>query len=660
MWCRDCHKEVNAQPAGAAGIVCPLCLKPLFSTSRHSDAIQQAREILERWQSTDLFEKITTTAPLTSLKQQDRSPLRTISLGPRTAPTLELPVDNPGRFDAESAEKYSTAAESLAESQPSRATTESHSVEVPASDRPPVEVAVAESDSGLEPVQERVSAAFVPDADLPNAPVPGNVSQTDVPSSPLPNTTQDVRSPPGFTHNAPINSSPPPTAESLLEQLVAPVLATAAPPLEDINPRPAKRPSAEVRTTERSRSRVEVNAAEISSSPLSSEGVPGMIPPEPAPSQMRSTESMSPLEQEQGSAAASSVPSDNGLAESPSGTSRTVSRKALAAGQLPTEPAASASPFTRAAPGTDLPSEPSWASESAQTNLSETEPREEIRSVSAIHASGSVESTNLGNRELNPATKKIPRTAIRRPPLHRRFQLDHPDPAPASGPTTVTRKLRLDLPGASTDNPDSQPAASGAAAAANSGTASARIVSNSPKPGPRLRIDAAESVDDITETDGRRRRTQGLPKSRYIDQPHDTALRGPHFEVNPPARSNLTSLTGQFLAYLGVLGLTIGTAIVIYGHFGGYSQYTPTGWLVTTVAQMLLFLGVINLVSGGIEQNNDDVSRRINSIGEQLLRIEQVTSEVLKGPKISAHHYADPDSIEEDADVHEKVTTHQS
>ena len=95
--------------------------------------------------------------------------------------------------------------------------------------------------------------------------------------------------------------------------------------------------------------------------------------------------------------------------------------------------------------------------------------------------------------------------------------------------------------------------------------------------------------------------------------------------------------------------------MVIYGHFGGYAEYTPTGWLVTTVAQMLLFLGVINLVSGGIEQNNEDVSRRINSLGEQLVRIEQVTSEVLRGPKISPRLYADPDDEEVAAATRETV-----
>jgi hypothetical protein len=645
MWCRDCHKEVNAQPVGAAGIVCPLCRKPLFSTSRHSDAIQQAREILERWQSTDLFEKITTTAPLTSLKQQDRSPLRTISLGPQTAPTLELPVERAGSFDAMPFENYSASAETVTEFPPSRATTENHSANVTADDPPLVTVAAAESVSGAASMEEHGSAPVVTEAIRPQAPMKGEDAQPDARSDQLQNTTQDARTSQTSGHNPRTNLSSTPTAERLLEQLVAPVLAAAAPPLEVINPRPEKHPSysgkkrSEVQTTPDSfRPIEERNATEISSSPLSSVAATRISHPEATPSETHSTESMSPIEQELGPVVTTNVQPRKGLAESPSGNSKTVSVTS----------------------GSALPSESPSASEFAQSNPSETEPGEEIRSVSAIHEPGSVESTNPVNQALDPTTKKIPRTAIRRPPLHRRFQLDHPDPESAAGPTTVTRKLRLDLPGAPTDNPDSPPAAPASAVAANSGTTSARIVSNSPKPGPRLRIDAAESVDQITETDGRRRRTLGLPKTRYIDQPHDTALRGPHFEVNPPGRSNLTSLTGQFLAYLGVLGLTIGTAIVIYGHFGGYSQYTPTGWLVTTVAQMLLFLGVINLVSGGIEQNNEDVSRRINSIGEQLLRIEQVTSEVLKGPKISAHHYADPESIEEEADAHEKVATHQA
>ena len=206
----------------------------------------------------------------------------------------------------------------------------------------------------------------------------------------------------------------------------------------------------------------------------------------------------------------------------------------------------------------------------------------------------------------------------------------------------MNRKLRVDQPGGTNDAPET--AQQAADFIASSVAPETKIVSNAPKPGRRFRIDGPESVDTVTGTDGRRARTQTLPKHRYIDDAHESSLRGPHFEITAPRRSNLTSMTGQFLAYLGVLGLTVGTAMVIYGHFGGYSEYTPTGWLVTTVAQMLLFLGVINLVSGGIEQNNEDVSRRINTLGEQLIRIEQVTTDVLKGPKLSPRLYDDPNA----------------
>jgi hypothetical protein len=198
----------------------------------------------------------------------------------------------------------------------------------------------------------------------------------------------------------------------------------------------------------------------------------------------------------------------------------------------------------------------------------------------------------------------------------------------------------VDSPGE--DTPD-------VAAKATQSSSGSRIQSNSTSDGRRYRIDDGEQVQQTLGTGDGRIRTDGRSRDRFIDEAHETALRGPHFQVTAPKRSNLTSLTGQFLAYLGVLGLTIGTAMVIYGHFGGYSEYTPTGWLVTTVAQMMLFLGVINLVSGGMEQNNDDVSARINTLGEQLMRIEQVTEQALRGPKISPRRYADPDAPVEES-----------
>lgn len=213
------------------------------------------------------------------------------------------------------------------------------------------------------------------------------------------------------------------------------------------------------------------------------------------------------------------------------------------------------------------------------------------------------------------------------------------------GMNTVSRKYRVDNP-----NPESVAPAS-ASSQQDAPTANSNVNSTSR----RFRIDSAESTDGMLETGDDRVRTQGRSRQRYIDEPHASAIRGPHFEVVSKKRSNMASMTGQFLAYLGVLGLTVGTAIVIYGHFGGMSEYTPTGWLVTTVAQMMLFLGVINLVSGGIEQNNDDVSSRINTLGEQLMRIEQVTEQALRGPKIAASRYADPESVPEETPARESV-----
>ena len=83
------------------------------------------------------------------------------------------------------------------------------------------------------------------------------------------------------------------------------------------------------------------------------------------------------------------------------------------------------------------------------------------------------------------------------------------------------------------------------------------------------------------------------------------------------------TLVGQIFAYIGVAGLTVGTSLILMGYFGGPVNYATTGWLVATAGQMLLFLGVITLVSGGMEQTTQEVARRIDTLGERLVRIEQ-------------------------------------
>lgn len=117
------------------------------------------------------------------------------------------------------------------------------------------------------------------------------------------------------------------------------------------------------------------------------------------------------------------------------------------------------------------------------------------------------------------------------------------------------------------------------------------------------------------------------------EMPHrDLVIHGGH-PINPPhfiappvpegdKSSKWVTLVGQIFAYVGVGGLTIGSVLVLMGYFGGPPSYATTGWLVTTAGQMLLFLGVITLVSGGMEQTTQEVARRIDTIGERLIRIE--------------------------------------
>jgi hypothetical protein len=109
------------------------------------------------------------------------------------------------------------------------------------------------------------------------------------------------------------------------------------------------------------------------------------------------------------------------------------------------------------------------------------------------------------------------------------------------------------------------------------------------------------------------------------------SMAPPHFLPDPAPRarpersSRWVALAGQIFAYLGVGGLTVGTVLVLVGYFGGPASYATTGWLVTTAGQMMLFLGVITLISGGMEQTTQEVARRIDTLGERLVRIEQAT-----------------------------------
>lgn len=175
-------------------------------------------------------------------------------------------------------------------------------------------------------------------------------------------------------------------------------------------------------------------------------------------------------------------------------------------------------------------------------------------------------------------------------------------------------------------------------------------------------------AEEIASTDSESQGDQSEPIQvasvvRHVHQPHVAMSQAPHFAAsfNVPdaagddvraaiqedhARStNWSSFWGQILAYIGVGGLTFGTSMVLWGYYGGPADYAPTGWLVVTVGQMLLFLGVVTLVSGGLEQTTQEVARQIDRLDTRLMRIEQATAaQNIRPPHTPVQQFADNQS----------------
>ncbi|MCA9080617.1 MAG: hypothetical protein KDA58_08655 [Planctomycetaceae bacterium] len=156
-------------------------------------------------------------------------------------------------------------------------------------------------------------------------------------------------------------------------------------------------------------------------------------------------------------------------------------------------------------------------------------------------------------------------------------------------------------------------------------------------------IGATRSNADSGVTDpptGTTASTESRGPHRRLDPGHPLqSVPAPHLDIAPfapaptgpkPGRSE--SLWGQLLAYAGVGVLTTGTVLVLWGYFGSIESYASTGWLVSTAGQMLLFLGVITLVSGGMQQASHEVGSRMETLDDRIHRIEKSTHQILKGP----------------------------
>ncbi|MFK7778126.1 MAG: hypothetical protein QM501_08400 [Gimesia sp.] len=118
-------------------------------------------------------------------------------------------------------------------------------------------------------------------------------------------------------------------------------------------------------------------------------------------------------------------------------------------------------------------------------------------------------------------------------------------------------------------------------------------------------------------------------------------------------RPNWLGLVGQLMAYGGVAVLTIGTTLVLWGYYGGPANYVSTGWLISTAGQMLLFLGVITLVSAGMEQASTSVSRRIDLLSQRILLFEKAMLDQRESQKYQNKTLRQPQS---DASSPEQVS----
>jgi hypothetical protein len=100
--------------------------------------------------------------------------------------------------------------------------------------------------------------------------------------------------------------------------------------------------------------------------------------------------------------------------------------------------------------------------------------------------------------------------------------------------------------------------------------------------------------------------------------------------------TNRLRIVGQMFAYLGVLTLFVGSVLVLLGHFGNLAIYAPTGWIIATAGQMLLFLGVVTLVAAGLEQVQQSWRQSHAELVRRFDRLERSTREALSGDETSA------------------------
>lgn len=119
---------------------------------------------------------------------------------------------------------------------------------------------------------------------------------------------------------------------------------------------------------------------------------------------------------------------------------------------------------------------------------------------------------------------------------------------------------------------------------------------------------------------GRRSPTRSVVTAHDAEQDQDRVVRDA-LQKQLHRRLGWSSFAGQLFAYGGVAALTCGTVLIVWSYFGGPAQYLPTGLLTAAVGQMVLFLGVVTLISSGMEQTVHEVSWRIDHLAEEIYHV---------------------------------------
>lgn len=73
--------------------------------------------------------------------------------------------------------------------------------------------------------------------------------------------------------------------------------------------------------------------------------------------------------------------------------------------------------------------------------------------------------------------------------------------------------------------------------------------------------------------------------------------------------SSWLTTTAQIVAYAGIAGLSYGSVLVIQSYLAGSVDHAVTGWLLITLGQMMLFLGLITLLADRLERFDRQLNR---------------------------------------------------